>query len=66
MNMKMKIRGMSCRHCVATVAKALKEIEGVSNVEVSLERGEATFDAARPVDMEQVRKQIEKAGYEVG
>lgn len=61
-----KITGMSCRHCVEAVKKALSEIDGVKNIKVSLERGEASFDEEKPVDMEMVRKQIEQAGYKVG
>jgi copper chaperone len=61
-----KITGMSCNHCVMAVEKALKEIKGVTNVTVSLEKGQATFDEAGPVDMNTVREAIQKAGYQVG
>ncbi|MGB5233404.1 MAG: cation transporter, partial [Desulfoprunum sp.] len=29
-----KIKGMSCQHCVAAVTKALSELPGISNVKV--------------------------------
>lgn len=61
-----KIKGMSCQHCAAAVAKALGEIEGVKNVKVNLERGEASFEEVSPVDLETIRRQVERAGYEVG
>jgi copper chaperone len=61
-----KITGMSCNHCVMAVEKALKAIKGVTNVTVSLEKGQATFDEAGPVDMNTVREAIQKAGYQVG
>ena len=38
------IKGMSCPHCVASTKKALEEIPGISNVEVNLEKAEATYD----------------------
>ncbi len=60
-----KIKGMSCSHCVRTVTKALSNIYGVLHVKVDLDSGEATFDEVKPVDMEVVRQQIKKAGYEV-
>ncbi|MCX7982314.1 MAG: copper ion binding protein [Syntrophales bacterium] len=60
-----KVKGMSCQHCVQAVKKALSEIEGIENVEVSLEKGEASFEEVKPVEMETIRKQIAKAGYEV-
>lgn len=61
-----KIKGMSCNHCVMAVTKALEEIAGLKNVKVDLKKGEATFDEIGPVDMEKIREQIKKAGYEVG
>ncbi len=38
----MKIEGMMCMRCVAHVEKALKAVEGVESVAVSLENGTAT------------------------
>ncbi len=61
-----KIKGMSCNHCVMAVTKALEEIEGIKNIKVNLKKGEAKFDEAGPVDTEKIREQIRKAGYEVG
>lgn len=61
-----KIKGMSCNHCVMSVTKALNEIDGIKNVKVDLNKGEASFDEVKPVSMDTVRECIEKAGYEVG
>lgn len=61
-----RIKGMSCAHCVMAVTKALKGVEGVENVSVNLEKEEATFDETRPVPMETLRRRIEDAGYELG
>ena len=60
-----KIKGMSCNHCVMAVTKALSKIEGIVHVTVDLKKGEATFDEAKPVDMAVIKEQIRKAGYEV-
>ena len=60
-----KIKGMSCNHCVMAVTKALNEIDGVKDVKVDLAKGEATYDEVKPVDMDVVKAQIAKAGYEV-
>ncbi len=60
-----KIKGMSCNHCVMAVNKALNEIEGIKDVKVDLQKGEAIFEGAKPVDMNIVRERIKKAGYEV-
>jgi copper chaperone len=60
-----KIKGMSCQHCVMAVQKALGGIDGVTNVNVDLEKGEATFDEAAPVEMNTVSEAVKKAGYQV-
>jgi copper chaperone len=60
-----KITGMSCQHCVMAVTKALSGVDGISNVKVSLEKGEASFDEAKPVDMSVIRERIKKAGFDV-
>ncbi len=60
-----KIKGMSCNHCVMAVQKALSGIDGVKNVHVDLQKGEATFDASASVDMNTVKEVIQKAGYQV-
>ena len=62
---RIKIIGMSCNHCVMAVTKALSAIEGIQNVKVDLNSGEATFDEMKPVDVAVVRERIKKAGYEV-
>lgn len=60
-----RIKGMSCQHCVKAVKKALEEIEGISNVIVDLSKGEATFEEMRPVDADLMRAKIKKAGFEL-
>ena len=60
-----KIKGMSCNHCVMAVNKALNEIEGIKDVKVDLQKGEATFEEPMPLDKNIVRERIKKAGYEV-
>lgn len=60
-----RIKGMSCNHCVIAVTKALNGIEGIKNVNVDLQKGQASFDEEKPVDSETVRSRIKKAGFEV-
>ena len=61
----LKIKGMSCQHCVMAATKALKEIEELEDVTVSLEKGEASFNETKPVDKALIKERIKKAGYEV-
>lgn len=58
-----KIKGMSCQHCVGSTKKALEAIPGISNVQINLKKGEATFDGK--VDSQTVNEAITKIGFEV-
>ena len=58
-----KIKGMSCQHCVGAVTKALSELPGVSNVKVDLGKGEANYDGE--IAMEAVKAAISRIGFEV-
>ena len=60
-----KITGMRCGHCVASVTKALEKIEGVSNVSVDLDKGEAAFQEEKEVAIATIKDAIEKIGFEV-
>ena len=60
-----KITGMTCMGCVASVKKVLTAIDGVQSADVSLEKAQATigYDAARARPA-QFKTAIEDAGYE--
>jgi copper chaperone len=60
-----RIKGMTCRHCVMAVTKALGGIAGITDVRVDLEKGEAAFNEEKPIDRMLVREKIAKAGFEV-
>ncbi len=60
----MKIEGMMCEHCKATVTKTLNAIEGVS-AEVSLEDKCAYITLSQEVSDETLTAAITNAGYEV-
>lgn len=62
---KIKIKGMTCQHCVMSVTKVLTAIPGLKSIEVSLEKEEATFENPGKVSKESIRKAIEKAGYRI-
>ncbi|AGF78822.1 copper chaperone [Desulfocapsa sulfexigens DSM 10523] len=57
------IKGMSCPHCVASVTKALQAIPGISNIEVNLEKNEATYRG--DVSKDVVKEAIAGIGFEV-
>ena len=59
-----KVKGMSCQHCVASVTKALSELTGISNVQVNLEKGEATYNEESVVSLETIKAAIAAIGFE--
>jgi copper chaperone len=59
-----RIKGMTCPHCAMAVTKAFSGIEGIRDVRVDLEKGEASFTEEKPVDRALIREKIAKAGYE--
>ena len=61
-----KIKGMSCHHCVMQVTKALSSIDGIKDVKVDLESGQASFEETKPVEAKIIADAVKKAGYEVG
>ncbi len=58
----LKITGLSCNHCVMKATKALEAVDGVDNVEVSLEPGAAIV--AGNADAEKLILAVKEAGYQ--
>lgn len=60
------VGGMSCQGCVKNVTGVLQALPGVEQVDVSLEKAQATivYDADR-VGEAQFRAAIEDAGFDV-
>ena len=59
----LKVEGMSCNHCVASVKKALEGIDGVREAEVSLEDKSARVELDKDLADEAIVKAVEDAGY---
>lgn len=58
-----QIKGMTCQHCVASTKEALEKIPGIHDVQVDLDKGEASYSGE--VDQKQVKEAIERIGFEV-
>ena len=61
----LSILGMTCEHCVRTVKNALYGVEGVSQVEVSLEEQTARVKVEDGVPFEKLKSAVESWGYKV-
>lgn len=64
--MVLPVNGMTCAHCQKRVQNALEAVDGVSHVEVSLEKKEALIQADKPVSAQVLEEAVRKAGYEPG
>ena len=65
MKKTMKIEGMMCGHCEATVKKALEGLEGVASAEVSHEAGTAVVELSSDVSDDVLKKTVEDKDYKV-
>ena len=66
MNIKeISIDGMQCNHCKMTVEKVLGALEGVTKVEVSLEKKNAIIESSKVIEDEKIKAIIEEAGFSV-
>ena len=65
MQKTMKIEGMMCPHCEATVKKALEALDGVEAAEVSHEAGTAVVSMGTAVDDAVLKDAVEAKDYKV-
>ncbi|PID41362.1 MAG: mercury transporter [Proteobacteria bacterium] len=57
-----KINGMSCQHCAASVKEAMEKVPGIANVVVDLEKKQASFDGEP--ELSAIREAITRIGFE--
>lgn len=65
MTTTLKINGMMCPHCEATVKTALESIDGVTSAEVSHESGTAVVTLSKEVSEDVLKKAVVDKGYTV-
>ncbi len=58
------VDGMMCMHCVHSVEDALKQQEGISNIEIALQEKTVSFEAETALK-EKAIAIIEDLGFEV-
>lgn len=59
------VEGMMCEHCVKHVTDALKKVDGVTDVNVTLSDKKALVKLSKPVSDEQLSSAVSEAGYSV-
>jgi copper ion binding protein len=64
---KMSVDGMTCSACQSNVKKTIKSFDGVSDVDVSLEKRFAYFSYdPQKVKVENIQKAVNDKGYAAG
>ncbi|MGE3961991.1 MAG: heavy metal translocating P-type ATPase [Dehalococcoidia bacterium] len=63
--MRFAVRGMTCASCVRRVERALGGVEGVSRASVNLATEQATVEAGPNIDVDQLRRAVDSAGYDL-
>ena len=61
----LNVDGMMCEHCKATVEKAVSKLDGIESVNADLEAKKVTVLPNKDIDVEEIKKAITDAGYEV-
>ena len=59
------VAGMSCEHCVHSVAAEFSKLPGVGSVDVDLTSGAVTVAVDRELDQSEVEAAVHEAGYEL-
>lgn len=62
---EIKVKGISCAHCVAAITKAVGGLPGVNNVKVDLAGGRVTYDSAAPISQDDLDRVVKAAGFEL-
>ncbi|MFC1654780.1 heavy-metal-associated domain-containing protein [Myxococcota bacterium] len=62
---KVNIPNISCGHCVATISRELKEVEGVEEVDGDPDTKEVTVRWKAPATWETISKTLNEIGYPV-
>ena len=61
----LKVEGMTCNHCKASVEGALNELKGVESATVSLQNGSVDVVHNDTVSLQEMVDAVEEQGYDV-
>ncbi|MBB6453481.1 copper chaperone [Salirhabdus euzebyi] len=66
MTITLNVSGMTCGHCEASVKGALKDLDGVQNVDVNLATGkvDVQYEEGKVTEAE-MKEAVEEQGYDV-
>ncbi|MDT7906601.1 MAG: heavy metal-associated domain-containing protein [Candidatus Calescibacterium sp.] len=58
-----KVEGMECANCAKSIERSVKKVNGIIEVKADYKSGTCKIKAKKDVNMEEVFKAIEKAGF---
>lgn len=58
------VTGMNCPHCQASVTKAIRSVEGVTDVSVDLASGVTQIEGN--ADSDKISQVVREAGFDIG
>jgi copper chaperone len=65
-SLKLNVPGISCSHCEMSIKNTLKEVSGVANVTVDLEKKTVSLDYdPEKASYAQIKIAIEDQGYDI-
>jgi len=63
--LKIIVKGMACEGCLGRVQRVVSKIEGIHQIDASLETGEFNIEAEERVNSREVMARIQTLGYQV-
>ena len=66
-NMKeeLRVKGMSCNHCVQSITEALKNLKNIKKVNIDLEKEIVEIEYRKNINLDEVKEIIEDLGFDV-
>lgn len=62
---EIKVKGMTCEHCVRRVERAILSTGKAKNVEIDLATGKVVFEKEESLSLDEIKANIEMYGYQV-
>ncbi len=65
MKEELRVKGMSCNHCVQSITEALKKLKNIKKVNVDLEKEIVEIEYRKSINLDKVKEIIEDLGFDV-
>ena len=62
---KFQLSGLTCGACEKVISKRLQKIEGVREIHVTAQNGEASITSSRPISKDEITQALHDTHYKV-